>query len=92
MKPHAIFITILSVLFVLLQYKLWFSEAGYRQYAHLKEKLIESTEQNMELQKRNSYIAAEVDNLKRGADAVEEHARNELGLIKPGETFYQIIE
>lgn len=92
MKPQTIFITILSILFVLLQYKLWFSEDGYRQYVRLKDKLIEMTEHNAELQKRNMHILAEVNNLKRGDDAIEEHARNELGLIKQGEAFYQIIE
>jgi cell division protein FtsB len=92
MKPQTIFITILSVLFVLLQYKLWFSDNGYRQYVDLKDKLLEISEQNVELQKRNTHILAEVNNLKRGDDAIEEHARNELGLIKQGESFYQIIE
>lgn len=92
MKPQTIFIVILSVLFVLLQYKLWFSSDGFRQYTYLKEKVIEATDQNAELQKRNNQAMAEVNNLKRGEDAVEEHARNDLGLVRPGETFYQIID
>ena len=41
---------------------------------------------------RNETLSAEVDDLKHGDEAVEERARSELGLLKPGETFYQVVE
>jgi cell division protein FtsB len=44
------------------------------------------------LKKRNETLSAEVDDLKHGDEAIEERARSELGLIKPGETFYQVVE
>ena len=44
------------------------------------------------LQYRNDALAAEVEDLKSGEAAVEERARNELGMIKPGETFYRVVE
>jgi len=37
-------------------------------------------------------LSAEVEDLKHGEEAIEERARSELGLLKPGETFYQVVE
>ena len=92
MKPHTIFIAILCVLLLLLQYKLWFSDSEFRQFAYLKAKVSQITEKNEGLLARNEVVAAEVKNLKDGEDAIEEHARNDLGLIRADETFYQILE
>ena len=41
---------------------------------------------------RNQRLAAEILDLKHGLDAIEERARSEIGMIKDGEIFYQIIE
>ena len=49
-------------------------------------------EENRGLAQRNAVLAAEVDNLKSGEAAVEERARTELGMIRPGETFYRVVE
>jgi cell division protein FtsB len=47
---------------------------------------------NQRLQSRNRALEAEVEDLKTGLEAVEERARLELGMIKHGEIFYQIVE
>lgn len=47
---------------------------------------------NRELNERNAKMFAEIEDLRQGLDAIEERARNELGLIKEGETFYRIID
>ena len=52
----------------------------------------EQRSENAELRKRNEALAAEVEDLKSGTEAIEERARSELGMIKPGEVFYQVIE
>ena len=44
------------------------------------------------LKQRNAALAAEVEDLKSGEAAVEDRARSELGMIKPGETFYRVVE
>ena len=51
-----------------------------------------SRRENLRLQQRNEALAAEVEDLKSGGAAVEERARSELGMIKPGETFYRVVD
>ncbi|HQY27866.1 MAG TPA: septum formation initiator family protein, partial [Burkholderiaceae bacterium] len=41
---------------------------------------------------RNGALQAEVDDLRAGKQALEERARYELGMVKPGEIFVQINE
>ena len=41
---------------------------------------------------RNKALKAEVIDLRKGKEAIEEIARHDLGLIKAEETFFQVIE
>ena len=72
------------------QYLYWFGEGGYQDHAALTEKIQQQTELNQDLKDRNRVLAAEVYDLKNGVEAIEEHARLDLGLIKPHETFVQM--
>ncbi len=83
---------LLTVLLLLLQYRLWFSHDGLPAVLHLKRDVEIQRQQNKKLEERNKVLTAEVHDLKSGLDAVEERARSELGMIKEGETFFQIIE
>jgi cell division protein FtsB len=85
---------ILALLLILfsLQAKLWFGEGGWRQAKDLQQTVTEQREENARLQQRNDALTAEVEDLKSGETAVEERARSELGMIKPGETFYRVVE
>ena len=58
----------------------------------VKARIAEQSEQNQKLQARNEQLKAEVADLKQGLEAIEERARTELGMIKEGETFYQLVE
>jgi cell division protein FtsB len=89
MKPVVI---LLSVLFMLLQYRLWLSHDGIPAVLHQHRTVEIQRQQNERLIERNKVLAAEVQDLKSGLDAVEERARSELGMIKPGETFFHLIE
>ena len=60
--------------------------------AALQQQVQQQTRENAGLQQRNDALAAEVEDLKSGEAAVEERARSELGMIKPGETFYRVVE
>ncbi len=81
----------LVCLFVFLQYKLWFGHNGVTDYTRFKSAVTEHEKVNQRLIKRNKLLKADVEDLKIGLEGVEERARNELGLIKPGETFYRVL-
>jgi cell division protein FtsB len=84
--------TVLALLFCLLQFKLWFGEGGMRDVWHLKKAIAAQTAENQQLRERNESLAAEVSDLKQGVEAIEERARRELGMIKKGETFFQVVD
>lgn len=78
------------LLITLLQYKLWWGESGYYDRQALKQRIEQQHVDNVKLSERNRILSAEVYDLKNGLEAVEEHARLDLGLIKPRETFVQL--
>ncbi|MGH8614242.1 MAG: cell division protein FtsB [Gammaproteobacteria bacterium] len=83
---------VLMLLLVALQYKLWLSEDGLREIWELKKAIASQRAENKRLSERNLGLAAEVTDLKHGLEAVEERARSEMGMIKKGEVFYQLID
>ncbi len=89
MKPLMI---VLTILLILLQYRLWFSHDGLPAVLHLHHMISVQKKENKRLTERNQVLAAEVQDLKSGLDALEERARSELGMIKQDETFFQIID
>jgi cell division protein FtsB len=74
------------------QYRLWFESGGVRDLLKLKKTLALQETENMKLQKRNNELMFQIDRLKHSQDAEEARARNELGMIKKGETFYQVVK
>ncbi len=82
---------ILLILFGLLQYKLWLGEGGSTEVKRLEQRVVAQTLENQTLDQRNNELQAEVEDLRERLDAVEERARNELGLIKEDEEFYQVV-
>lgn len=83
---------ILVIVLVLLQYRLWVGDGSLAEVWQLHRKVDEQKAENVRLEERNQTLDAEVKDLKQGQAAVEERAREELGMIRKGETFYQIIE
>jgi len=79
-------------LLVLLQYRLWVGDGSFAEVWDLYQQVEMQREENQQLRERNQALEAEVQDLKQGLGAIEERAREELGMIKEGETFYQIIE
>nr|WP_221896267.1 septum formation initiator family protein [Bathymodiolus japonicus methanotrophic gill symbiont] len=87
-----ILIALLIVLIVLLQYRLWYGDAGYQQIQRYQQQLDQLQQQLAIKQLRNKALEAEVLDLRKGKEAIEETARHDLGLIKQDETFFQVIE
>lgn len=82
---------ILLVFLVLLQYRLWFGKNSVPDYLALEDEVARQQFDNDKLRQRNKLLYADTDDLKSGIEAIEERARNELGMIKDGETFFRII-
>ena len=70
---------------------LWWGDGGRGQITELQESVALQSQENAALKARNAALQAEVEDLREGLDAIEERARNELGLIREGETFYQVV-
>jgi cell division protein FtsB len=85
-------IAALLAAFVLLQYRLWISNEGMREVWHLQQAVENQRAENAVLGERNAQIKAEVADLKHGLTALEERARNDLGMVAANETFYQVVD
>ena len=86
-----ILIGVLIVLLIGLQYKLWLGDGSLSEVVQLSRELETQKLKLRELEERNRILEAQVIDLQNGLDAFEEKARNDLGMIKQGETFIQLI-
>ena len=82
----------LVVLLGLLQYNLWFMPGGVIAAWKLRYNIQLQQQRNAERQEQNAVLTADIKDLRSGDEAIAERARNELGMIRPGEKFYQIIQ
>ena len=87
-----IIIVILLVLLVMLQYQVWRGEGGIPEVVKLENETAAAQQNVEQLQERNKALEAEVLDLKTGLEAIEERARNDLGMIRKDETYYQVID
>ena len=85
-------IVLLLVFIGFLQYRLWVGEGSLAEVHSLRQAITAQEAELEQLAARNRELQAEVDDLRTGLDALEERARVELGMIKPGEIFLQVIE
>ena len=85
-------IVILLILFAGLQYRLWFSNDGLLKTWHLKHEINNLQIKNETAIKHNLNLASETGALKKGENAIENRARSDLGMVKKGEVFYQVVK
>ncbi len=83
---------VLTALLVMIQYPLWLGKGGWLRVWDLSRQLDTALEKEQELRQRNEKLASEVQDLKEGTGAVEERARYELGMVKEGEIFVQVLD
>jgi cell division protein FtsB len=86
-----IFVAVLGLALVLLQYRLWLSDQGIREVSRLQAAVELQASANREQAERNRQLVAEVTDLRGGLSALEERARSELGMVGNSETFYQVV-
>lgn len=85
-------VIILVILLGILQYRLWFASDGLVETIHLKRAIAAQNQKIDSLEKSNSDLKANIGSLKKSAASIENHARKDLGMVKKGEVFYQIVQ
>ncbi|MGI2168683.1 cell division protein FtsB [Shewanella sp. MF05960] len=78
-------------LLAVLQYRLWQGDNNFSEYVLLQTQIEAQQQSNQKLVARNQILKEEIIDLLSGTEAIEERARNELGMVKEGETFYRVI-
>ena len=87
------FFAVVSVVLCLaLQYKYWFGKSGYFEVRILADQVEQQVRLNDQLRERNRILRREFDGFRDGLEAVEAHARSDLGMVVEGETFYLVVE
>ena len=82
---------IFAFLILVLQYRIWMGDNGMPEISQLKQRIAEQIKQNEQLKEQNDMLKKEIQALRTNPALLEEIAREQLGLIKPNETFYRII-
>jgi cell division protein FtsB len=82
---------VLAVLILLIQYPLWLGKGGWLRAWDMDRQVEVQKKKNGQLETRNGTLAAEVRDLKQGTEAIEERARQELGMLRPDEVFFQFV-
>jgi cell division protein FtsB len=85
-------LAVLLLILAVLQYRLWFAEGSLAEQRRLELQVEEQTRINNQLLERNAVVEREVLELQTGNKGVEKRAREQLGLVRKGETFYQVVE
>ena len=83
---------VLLLILVFLQYRLWIAEGSLAEQKRLERQVVEQTAVNQQLRERNAVLEREVLELQSGNEGVEQRAREELGLVREGETFYHFVD
>ncbi len=91
MRTGKLLLSLLVLAVMLLQWAFWLGKGGVLEWWQLRGREQEFTARNLQMEQKNQSLAAEVSDLQTGNAAMEELARNRLGMIRPGETFYQLI-
>ncbi|WP_236198460.1 cell division protein FtsB [Pseudomonas pseudonitroreducens] len=90
-SPYWLFLVLILAL-AGLQYRLWVGDGSLAQVRDLQKQIADQQGENERLLERNRILEAEVAELKKGTETVEERARHELGMVKDKETLYQLAQ
>ena len=82
----------LILLLILLQFEFWFSDGGMKTVFQMKKSIAHQQQINAKLDQQNQLLSTQVSDLQNGNAAIEARARNDLGMVKKGEVFYQVVK
>lgn len=83
---------ILLVLVIVMGYRLLFADGSLAEQRDLERRVEEQSRVNAQLKARNAVLERDIAELKSGNRGLEQRAREQLGLVREGETFYQIVD
>lgn len=81
----------LVALLGVLQYRLWIADGSLAEKHRLQGEVETQQAINRELKARNAVLEREVLDLQTGNEGLEQRAREQLGLVRKGEMFYQFV-
>ncbi|MDB4281927.1 septum formation initiator family protein [Paraglaciecola sp.] len=82
----------LLILLVFLQYRLWLAEGGIAEALRLSDRIAREEALNSELEARNALLERQVLELQTGDKVIEQRAREQLGLIREDEVYFQFVD
>ncbi len=91
MKVTQILLALLGLLSLLLFIRLWTGVGSFPEIWELEDQIAQQKNSNEEQLQLNTQLQSDVTELGKNDEAIESHARSELGMIKKNETFYQVI-
>ena len=91
MAPRLVAVVLVGLI-AALQYGLWLGKGSWLRVWEIDRQISAQRRANDGWAMRNAALDAEVRDLKEGLGAVEERARNELGMIRHDEIFFQVLE
>ena len=83
---------VLLALLALIHNQLWLGDGGVARAQALQAQIDAQQKANALVQQEVERLRSEVQDLKDGNAMVEEKARGELGMLKPGEIYIQITQ
>jgi cell division protein FtsB len=87
-----IIMVVMAAALIFLQFRLWFEDGGIFDMIRLKKMLSVQVSENDKLRKQNDELLFQIQRIQNSQDAAESRARSELGMMKKGETFYQVVK
>ena len=79
----------LAIILVILNYRIWLNENGYDHYLEINKMHAEKKNVVDSMSKQNDETKLNIDDLRQSTNLLDYLARNDLGLVAPGETYYQ---
>ncbi len=87
---HSVLLLFAVLVLAGLVHSYWYGENGQYAIRAIQDELAYQQQINATQLQKNNRLKADIADLKSGVIAIEEHARVDLGLIKPQEIFVQL--